>query len=181
MQPDDIRIETPRLILRPLRLQDFDAWAAFTSDPEATRFLGGPQPRAAAWRSFMTMAGAWYLSGFAMFSILDRATGAWLGRLGPWMPEGWPGTEVGWGLVPKYWGRGYATEGAAAAIDWSFDYLGWTEVIHAIAPDNLASQEVARRLGSVNRGPGSLPAPLENFTVDIWSQSREQWRGRRSA
>jgi RimJ/RimL family protein N-acetyltransferase len=74
--------------------------------------------------------------------------------------------------VRECWGRGYATEGAAAAIDFAFDRLGWTEVIHAIAPDNVASQAVARKLGSINRGPGHLPAPFADSPVDIWGQER---------
>jgi RimJ/RimL family protein N-acetyltransferase len=74
------------------------------------------------------------------------------------------------------WGRGYATEGAAAAIDWAFDNLGWTEVIHTISPDNLASQGVARRLGSRNGGPGRLPPPFEEQPVDVWGQTHEEWR-----
>ena len=90
-----LEILTPRLLLRPLQMQDFDSWAAFMADPEATRFLGGAQPRALAWRSFMTMAGAWHLQGFSMFSVIERSSQRWVGRLGPWMPEGWPGTEVG--------------------------------------------------------------------------------------
>ena len=94
-----LQILTPRLLLRPLEMQDFEAWAMFMADPEATRFLGGAQPRALAWRGFMTVAGAWHMQGFSMFSVVERATQRWVGRLGPWMPEGWPGTEVGWGII----------------------------------------------------------------------------------
>jgi RimJ/RimL family protein N-acetyltransferase len=178
MSTDSIRLETPRLLLRPPRADDFDEWATLMADAEASRFIGGQQPRAIAWRAFMVMAGAWHLQGFAMFSVIEKATGRWIGRLGPWQPDGWPGTEVGWGLVRSYWGRGYATEGAAASIDWAFSNLGWTEVIHCIAPDNVASQRVARKLGSRNRGPGLLPPPFENSRVDIWGQTREQWSAR---
>lgn len=173
-------IETERLILRPTAIEDFDAWAEFMGDAEAARFLGGAQPRATAWRGFMTMAGAWALQGFAMFSVVEKATGRWVGRLGPWMPEGWPGTEIAWGIARHAWGRGYAPEGAAAAIDWAFDVLGWDEVIHCIDPQNVASQAVARKLGATNAGPGRLPAPFESLPVDIWRQSRAQWRQRRA-
>jgi RimJ/RimL family protein N-acetyltransferase len=175
---DLIQLETPRLLLRPPRAGDFDQWAALMADPEAARFIGGAQPRAIAWRAFMTMAGAWHLQGFAMFSVIEKSSGRWIGRLGPWQPEGWPGTEVGWGLVREYWGRGYATEGAAASIDWAFATLGWTEVIHCIAPENLASQAVARKLGSRKRGRGLLPPPFEDSRVDIWAQTRTQWFAR---
>lgn len=180
MSWQDIRIETDRLILRPTQAEDFEGWAALMADEENSRHIGGPQPRATAWRGFLSMVGAWAIQGFAMFSVIEKDSGRWIGRLGPWMPEGWPGTEVGWGIVRDAWGKGYATEGAAAAIDWAFDTLDWAEVIHTIAPDNTASQIVARKLGSTLRGPGQLPAPFEHVTVEIWGQSREQWRRRRA-
>ncbi|HET6553386.1 MAG TPA: GNAT family N-acetyltransferase [Dyella sp.] len=180
MSWQDIRIETDRLILRPTQAEDFEGWASLMADEENSRHIGGPQPRPAAWRGFLSMAGAWAIQGYAMFSVIEKDSGRWIGRLGPWQPEGWPGTEVGWGIVRDAWGRGYATEGAIAAIDWAFDTLGWTEVIHMIAPDNTASQMVARKLGSALRGPGQLPAPFEHLPVEIWGQSRDQWRHRRA-
>ncbi len=176
----DVRIETQRLLLRPPRAEDFEPWAEFMADPEAARWIGGPLSRAMAWRGFLTVAGAWEIQGFGMFSVLERDTGAWVGRLGPWMPEGWPGPEVGWGIVRSRWGRGYATEGSAAAVDWAFDVLGWAEVIHCIEPANAASIRVAERLGASRRGRGRLPEPLA-MPVEIWGQTREEWRSRRPA
>ena len=52
-------------------------------------------------------------------------------------------------------------------------------MIHCIDPDNRPSQKLAERLGSVNRGPGKLPPPFEAYPVDIWGQTREEWRRRR--
>ena len=174
-----IQLDTPRLLLRPPRLDDLDAWAEMMQDAETAKFIGGAVPRAVSWRALMTMIGAWHASGVSMFSVIEKSTGRWIGRLGPWQPEGWPGTEVGWAIVRDCWGRGYATEGATAATDWAFDTLGWTNVIHSIAPDNIASQAVARRLGSSNLGRGALPPPFESSVIDIWGQSREEWRHRR--
>ena len=174
-------LETERLILRPPVESDLDGWAEFQGDPEVMRHIGGAGPRAVAWRAMATMTGSWALKGFGMFSVIEKASGRCLGRLGPWMPEGWPGTEVGWGLVRQAQGRGYAFEGSTAAIHWAFDHLGWTEVIHTIAPENTASIALARRLGSTNLGPGRLPAPFEATRVDIWGQSREAWRARAGA
>jgi RimJ/RimL family protein N-acetyltransferase len=172
-------IETERLVLRPPEQQDFEGWAAFMGDEETARFVGGVQPRAAAWRSMATMAGSWSLLGFGMFSVIEKATGRWIGRLGPWMPEGWPGTEVGWGLAKAAQGRGYGVEGATAAIDWAFDNLGWSEVIHCIDPANRPSQQLAERLGSRLLRKTRLPPPFETLEVDAWGQSREEWRSRR--
>ena len=176
---DSLQIETPRLILRVPRLADLDSWAAMMADEEVARFIGGVTGRELVWRSLMTMIGAWHATGVSMFSVVEKASGRWVGRLGPWKPEGWPGTEVGWAIVRDSWGRGYATEGAEAAIAYAFDRLGWTEIIHSIAPDNLSSQQVARKLGSQNRGAGRLPPPFADAPVDIWGQTRAEWNARR--
>lgn len=178
----DIRIiETERLVLRPPIQADFDAYAANMADPEAAHFIGGVQARAVAWRGFLSLAGAWMIQGFSMFSVIEKSTGRWIGRLGPWYPEGWPGTEVGWGLVREAWGKGYAHEGAAAAMDWAFEHLGWPDVIHSINADNHPSLALARRLGSRFLRHASLPPPYQDVTVEVWGQTREEWLRRQRA
>jgi RimJ/RimL family protein N-acetyltransferase len=172
-------LETERLLLRPPVQEDLDGWAAMMADEESSRFVGGPMDRAGAWRGMAAMAGSWVLKGFGMFSLIEKESGEWLGRVGPWQPEGWPGSEVGWGLVKSAWGKGYATEASARTIDWAFEEVGWEDVIHCIDPRNVPSITLAERLGSTNRGPGRLPAPFENLEVEIWGQSRQQWRTNR--
>jgi len=174
-----IRIETPRLILRPLELDDFDAWAEFDADEQATRFLGGVKPRAVSWRSFMCFAGSWALQGFGPFSVIEKSSDRWICRIGPLYPEGWPGTEIGWSLARHAWGHGYAFEAAAAATDWAFTNLGWKEIIHCIDDDNVASQVLARKLGSRKLRRERMPPPYEEHVVDIWGQSREDWMASR--
>ena len=181
MSLDTLQLETSRLVLRVPRASDLDAWATMMADEETAKFIGGVAPRAVTWRMVMTMIGAWHAHGFAMFSVYEKDTGVWVGRVGPWMPEGWPGTEVGWGITRACWGRGYAPEAAAVAIDWAFEHLGWTRVIHCIDPANTGSQAVARKLGSRNLEPGRLPPPFEDSPIDVWGQSREEWRTRRSS
>lgn len=173
-------LQTERLTLRPIALEDFPRWAEMMADPEASRFLGGVTPASTAWRGFMSMAGAWSLTGIAMFSVIERSTGLWLGRIGPWRPHGWPGNEVGWGLHPDAQGRGYALEAAIAAIDYAFEVLDWSDVIHCIDPDNIPSQRLAERVGSRNRGPTKMPPPFDHLPVEAWGQTREEWRARRN-
>ncbi|MFN3229791.1 MAG: GNAT family N-acetyltransferase [Asticcacaulis sp.] len=173
-------LETPRLWLRPPVKSDFEGFVAFHNEPETMTHLGGVTPRAVVWRSFRSMAGSWALDGFSMFSVIEKSTGQWIGRIGPLFPEGWPAREVGWGLIKAATGKGYAVEAAVATMDYAVDGLGWTDVIHTIAPDNVGSQAVARKLGSVNRGPGKLPAPYETLVVDIWGQTAEEWRVNRA-
>ncbi|WNG57897.1 GNAT family N-acetyltransferase [Archangium violaceum] len=172
-------LETPRLLLRPTAKEDLEGFATLIGDPESARYIGGLQPRTMAWRAMNAMAGSWVLNGYSMFSVLEKATGRWVGRVGPWVPEGWPGTEVGWGILREFWGRGYATEASAAAMDWAFEHLGWTRIIHCIDPDNEASKQVALRLGSRLLGPGKLPPPYGDSPVELWGQDRDDWRARR--
>ena len=123
-------------------------------------------------------AGSWSLLGFGMFSVIERDSGRWVGRVGPLHPDGWPGDEVGWGMAREAWGRGYASEAAAAAVEWAFEVLGWTEVIHCIDAGNTASERVAERLGSRPLRTGMLPPPYDGEPLTIWGQSREEWRSR---
>jgi RimJ/RimL family protein N-acetyltransferase len=169
------RLETERLILRPPILADFDAFAACAADPAVNEFIGGPKSRPEAWRVFMTVAGSWSLHGFAMFSVIEKATGRWIGRLGPWRPEGWPGNEVGWGLTKEAEGRSYAYEGTVAAIDWAFQSLGWTEMIHCIDSGNHRSEALARRLGSRLLRRQALPPPIVK-EINVWGQTRDEWQ-----
>jgi RimJ/RimL family protein N-acetyltransferase len=176
----DTVIETGRLILRvPKFPEDFEPWCAFMADEEAARYIGKAQKPSQVWRGIATMIGSWHMVGFAMFSVIEKSSGRWVGRVGPWQPGDWPGAEVGWGVVRDVWGKGYALEASIAAMDFAVDELGWTDIVHTINPANVASQKLAARLGSVNRGPGKLPAPFGDEPIDVWGQSAAQWRERR--
>lgn len=175
-----MELETERLVLRIPQAADFDRYAETLGDEEAARYIGGAICRAAAWRRFLQMPGAWALQGFAMFSVIEKASGLWIGHAGPWRPDGWPGNEMGWTLHRDSWGKGHATEAVSACMDFAFDVLGWDSVIHCIHPDNHASARLAARLGSRNKGPGRLPAPFEDSPTNIWGQSREDWLARRA-
>lgn len=172
-------IETKRLILRPPVLEDFDAFAAMHADPEVMEFLGGTQEKATAWRSFNAFVGSWYLYKFAMFSMIVKETGVWIGRTGPIHPLDWPDHEVGWGIIKSAMGKGYALEAAVATMDFAFDELGWEKLIHCIHPDNTPSQNLAKRVGSQNLGPTQLPAPYSHLRVDAWGQTKAEWQENR--
>jgi RimJ/RimL family protein N-acetyltransferase len=173
-------LETQRLILRPPTAEDFEPFALFMANPATAHFIGGAMVRSVAWRSLCAIAGGWVLQGFSMFSWIEKDSGRWIGRGGPWFPAEWPGPEVGWGVIAEAQGKGYAQEAAAAAIDWAFDALGWTEVIHCIDAANAPSIGVATALGStVQRRAVAAPAPLV-ATWDVYGQSRASWRTRRA-
>ncbi len=143
-------LETERLILREIDPEkDFEAWARAMADEDTVRYLGvQPMNRAEAWRSMAAVMGHWVIRGFGFFSLESKATGEWIGRVGPWYPEGWPGREVGWTISPDHTRKGYATEAARAALDYAFNTLGWEDVIHVIMEGNEASIGVAEKVGS---------------------------------
>lgn len=164
-----MRIETERLILRPIDAErDFEGWAAAMADERTVRYLGTkPMNRAEAWRSMAMALGHWAIRGYGFFSVERKADSQWVGRVGPWFPEGWPAPEVGWTLGPEYWGHGYATEAARASLDFARDVLGWRSVVHVIMEGNAASVAVAERIGStLQRSQQGLPGvTTENVLI----------------
>jgi RimJ/RimL family protein N-acetyltransferase len=141
-------LETERLRLRAWREVDLAPFAAFCADETAGRFLGGTSDAAGAWRRMALQVGHWVLRGYGAWALDEKASQAWVGYCGLWNPHGWPEPEVMWGLAPGARGRGYATEAARAARGYAYGRLGWTTLISCIAPENIASQRVAERLGA---------------------------------
>ena len=176
-QPNWSGIETERLILRQWRASDIAANAAMLSDPESGRFITADRKPVtepmAGWRNSAIMAGHWVLHGFGMFVVEEKASGKFVGRVGPFYPPGWPDFEIGWGIAKEVRGKGYAVEAARAAIDWTFATFELDHVIHCIDRENAASQAVARKLGARNEGGGNLLG----HATDIWVTHRDSWTG----
>ena len=177
---DTPRLETERLILRFPCEDDFEDWARVHADPGVARFTtGAPLNRNEAWRYLASIIGHWAIRGYGFFSVIEKASGRWIGRIGPWCPEGWPAPEIGWTLDPQVQGRGFATEAARACMDQVVDDLGWSHVIHLILEGNHPSERVAAALGS------AVERRIDDFhgygPARVWGQSAEAWRARRGA
>jgi len=171
------RLRTERLILRGFETRDFETYAAMVADPEVARYLGDGQPlaRADAWRQLAMLAGHWALRGFGLWAVEERATGAFVGRVGCFEPEGWPGFEVAYTLVRSAWGRGYAREAAAASLGFARDVLGRDRVISIIRPANIASICVAQALGARPDGTVEFygsPADIYRYPSAAASRAR---------
>src|SRR5688572_17566513 len=135
--------------MRAWRHDDIETYAAWCADEETMRFVGGKTlARDDAWRSMASIAGHWALRGFGMWAVDEKATGALVGRVGVWFPEGWPGIEIGWLVGREHRGKGYATEAAQRSIDWAWQRWSAQELprlISIIHVDNQASIKVAER------------------------------------
>jgi RimJ/RimL family protein N-acetyltransferase len=147
-------LTTPRLILRALRADDLDAFAAMNANPEVTRYLGSGQTltRAQTWDLMARMLGQWALRGYGFFAVVEAASGRFIGRSGVLHPLSWTEPELAYGLDQPYWGKGYATESTITLRDWAFATLGVTRIASYIRPDNAASAAVLRRMGAVRTG-----------------------------
>ena len=171
-------LETDRLTLRMLRESDIDAYAEMCSDPEVMRYIGDGQPlaRPMAWRNLAMMVGHWSLRGYGLWAAEERSSGVLVGRIGFWNPEGWPGFELGWMLRRSFWGKGYATEGARAALRFAFGRLAQPHVISLIHPENAASIRVAERLGERRLDSVAVmgkPALVFRITREEWAERNE--------
>ena len=146
----DIRIETERLILRAPQLSDFETIEAFLADKRSETLGAGNLDRTEAWKVFSRIAGMWFLRGYGIFVVEDKATGKPLGSIGPWYPITWPEKEIGWSIwSAEAEGKGIAFEAAQAARDYAFNTLGWETAVSYIDASNTRSRALAERLGAV--------------------------------
>jgi RimJ/RimL family protein N-acetyltransferase len=169
-------LETERLTLRPFREDDVQAFFELSQDPDVVRYVGDRRVPTLqeTWRAVAGWLGHWALRGYGQWAIEERASGRLIGRAGIINPVDWPGPEVGYLLGRDWWGHGYATEAARAAMDWGFEQLGFTDLLSLIDPANKASIAVATRLGESLRGD----TDLWGNRVLIYGISRADWAGR---
>lgn len=155
-------VRTDRLLLRGLRREDFEPFAAvFASD--RARYMGGRQAREDAWTMFVADAGQWAILGFGSWAIEVIDTGESVGEVSLNRPVHFPENELGWVLWEGCEGHGYATEAARAARDFAFRELRWTTLVSYISAANTASRRVAERLGAVI--DPDAPKPDDDPTV----------------
>ncbi|WP_017932598.1 GNAT family N-acetyltransferase [Robiginitomaculum antarcticum] len=168
-----IVLETDRLILRHIDpVADLDAWTDMMSDAQTVRFIGGQiMDRAGAWRQMAMLIGHQAVRGYSFWSVIEKSSGDFIGRVGPWCPEGWPEPEIGWTIHRDYIRKGYAKEAGRACIDYVRDHLGWSRVIHVIGEENIGSIKTAEALGSKRLYPVTHLPPFGE--VKCWAYGQE--------
>ena len=166
------RLETPRLVLRPLAPGDWPQARAFLLS-DRTGGIGGPFTATQAWILFAAEVGHWAIHGFGLWAVTRRGDDTAVGVTGPWLPDGWPETEVGWMIYdPDLEGTGIATEAARAAIDHAWRVLKWDTVVSYVAPDNTRSSRLALKLGAVL--DEDAPQPLPNKRSLVYRHPRPE-------
>jgi ribosomal-protein-alanine N-acetyltransferase len=146
-------IETDRLTLRRFELSDLDDFAPIMADAEVMRFSrSGPWTREQT-KQFLEQCQVDYSEarwGYGRLAVVQKSDSRLIGLAGLARfdeIDGYPEVEIGYRLHPGFWGRGLATEAAAASRDYGFRDLGMTRLISLIQPENVASVRVAEKIG----------------------------------
>ncbi|MHB8512724.1 MAG: GNAT family N-acetyltransferase [Actinomycetota bacterium] len=150
--PATYSISTDRLLLRPWKDEDRDPYVALATEEE---FSWYPMRRALsrdeAAERFTVIRQSWITRGIDVFAAELKQSGELIGYIGlssaSWLPVVMPATEVGWRLGKKFWGQGYATEGAKACLKLGFEEMLLDRMLCIYEPENVRSSAVAARLG----------------------------------
>ncbi len=163
-----LTIETPRLLLRPNTLNDWDIGIQVLSDPEVMRYVGAPLSPEDVRKHMPTFIRRSAGGAIGIWIAEHRATGEKIGdgillplpieaddtewelMGGDEMPD--RDIEVGYLLKPSAWGHGYASEICAALIDFGFENTNLEEIVAVTDPDNGASRRVLIKCGLINHG-----------------------------
>ncbi|RBY75625.1 GNAT family N-acetyltransferase [Blastococcus sp. TF02-09] len=143
-----MHLESERLLLPPLAPRHAAALAVVHADEEVARYIGGARLDAVGTaEQVLRFAEVWAEHGFGQSAVIERTSGALVGRCGlhPW--PAWGEVELGFVLAREVQGRGYATEAATVWLDTAFGVLGLDRLTAVIHPDNGPSRALAARLG----------------------------------
>lgn len=167
-------LETSRLRLRPFAPSDLDGLSRITSDPEVMRYIGDgvALTREETEVNLRSIIETFRRRGYGRWALVEKAGGALLGYCGLARPAEAPGVELVYMLGRAGWGRGLATEAAAACLRYGFEEL-CLETIYALTmPDNHRSRRVLERLGMKFLRPDRY----YGYACVCYGLAREDWR-----
>ncbi|SHG27100.1 Protein N-acetyltransferase, RimJ/RimL family [Microbulbifer donghaiensis] len=158
-----IEPKTERLQLRNWRDSDRAPFAGMNADPQVMEYFPALLSRAESDAGIDRQLAHFEKYGWGFWAVERLEDGAFIGFVGiknvtDDMPFA-PAVEIGWRLGVKYWGHGYATEAARAALQVAFEQLKLPEVVSFTPLTNLRSQAVMERLG-MQRDPDTFEHPL---------------------
>lgn len=165
-------LETPRLRLRPLALDDAPFILGLLNEPSFIEHIGdkGARDLDGARRYLAEGPLAMYAThGLGLLLVESRATGEPLGMCGLLQRPTLPDPDLGYAFKPAHWGQGYALEACRAALAWARAERGLGRVLAIVSPGNAASIKVLRRLGMVEEGRRALTPGADEVLVFAWS------------
>jgi RimJ/RimL family protein N-acetyltransferase len=144
-------VRTERLVLRRWRAEDREPFARLNADPEVMRHFRSTLDRSASDLLVERIEAEFEERALGLWAVEVVGEAPFAGFVGlhhaAFPAHFTPAVEIGWRLARPHWGRGYATEGARAALADGFDRLGLAEVVSLTVPANTRSRAVMERLG----------------------------------
>jgi ribosomal-protein-alanine N-acetyltransferase len=160
---DPSTLRTQRLLLRRWKGEDRAPYAAMNADPVVMEHFPAPLTRAQSDASVDRFERVWDERGLGLWAARRLDSGGFVGHVGlspaEFDADFTPAVEVGWRLVAAEWGRGFATEGARAALASGFDQHGLAEIVSFTAESNERSWRVMERLGMRRDTDGDFDHP----------------------
>ena len=180
-----MELRTERLLLRRWRESDRTLFAGMNADPEVMRHFTAPLSREESDSLVDRIEDAFDIWGFGLWAIEVPGVAGFIGFTGLW-PVGFeahftPAVEIGWRLNKESWRNGYATEAAAAALDFGLGPAGLDEVVSFTIPANVRSIAVMERIG-MSHDPAddfdhpNIPGGSSLSRHVLYRMSAERWR-----
>lgn len=167
-------IRTERLVLERIRAEDVEDMVAMHQDDRFVEVFGHRSTPEHVRTFIAKQIEGWDRLGFGPWTIRDRATGAFVGRGGlrSVAIDGTDEVELGYGLVPEWWGRGLATEMSRVALDVGFDRVGLESIVAFTLPANTRSRHVMEKVGMTFERDitwADVPHVLYRITRATWT------------
>jgi RimJ/RimL family protein N-acetyltransferase len=140
-------IRTSRLILREWRDSDLPPFAALNADPRVMEFLPKPLTREESDAFAARIREGFAQNGFGLWAVEIPGVADFAGFIGLSRPSFMPGVEIGYRLAADHWRKGYATDGARAALEFGFNHERLGEIVSFTVPDNVRSRRVMEKIG----------------------------------
>jgi len=158
-----VDLRTERLKLRSWREADLETFARFNADPDVMRYFPARLSREESDALAQRIQAHLEEHGWGLWAVEAAGVAPFVGFVGLSAPRFeshfTPCVEVGWRLGTEYWGRGYATEGARAALAFGFAELGLDEIVSLTSKSNLPSRRVMERLGMTRHARDDFDHP----------------------
>ncbi|WP_158963177.1 GNAT family N-acetyltransferase [Myroides fluvii] len=146
-----VYIETERLVLRQYKQADLTAFIRLNSDPEVMRYFLNTKTAEESEEMMLKLQGSIEANGYGAFAVEEKATQKFIGFIGfnqfVFEVDFAPAIEVLWRLLPEFWNKGYATEGAKACLDFAKEQLNLDRVYAFTTVSNKPSEQVMIKSG----------------------------------
>ena len=171
----DFPLYTKRLVIRPLRVADAEpAYKFMDLDKDVSRFINRANSLKQKTERFEKLVRGYQAENYGYFAMAPISSDEqMIGWVGLTPLEKHPHTQLLYGLAKQYWGKGYASEAAAAMVQYAFRRMHLDELVAVVNPENAASRKVIEKIGMTLRGEIDWP---RQGTVEVFAITRDQFQ-----